>query len=175
MTRGESADDEFWDVVFEASWRHHMGEPVGEMAFPSEEAASGQVGEPGVLTAAGGWCAPFDPHRVPVARSVPRAEADSVGRAAPEPVVPQLACGCPESILETGQHEQGCLVLEGGTLNHWSAYPELAARPPSCVIPSDAALADAFTPEDAPPPGEIEQRFRNALDRHREEAAGEPG
>jgi hypothetical protein len=50
------------------------------------------------LVAAGGWCAPFDPDYVPPA--------------CPQPSVPNLACGCPEAILETGQHEVGCTVLE---------------------------------------------------------------
>lgn len=110
MSRDENADDEFWDVVLEASWRHHMGEPVAEMAFPSEEAASAEVGEPGVLRAAGGWCAPFDPDRV--ARGKASVEPQVAAVVVDRPPVARLACGCPEAVLETGVHEPGCIVLD---------------------------------------------------------------
>jgi hypothetical protein len=113
VSGGDSADDEFWDLVLEATWRHHMGEPVGALSVPPEEAASGVIGEPGTLCAAGGWCAPFDPDRAArVEASVkPEATADVIPDR-PDALVPQLACGCPEAVLETGEHEPGCTVLD---------------------------------------------------------------
>jgi hypothetical protein len=54
---------------------------------------------PTQLVAAAGWCAPFDPNYV-----VPPPS---------QPEVPKLACGCPETMLETGRHEPDCLVIGG--------------------------------------------------------------
>lgn len=51
-----------------------------------------------VLTAAGGWCAPYDPDYEPPTPAPPK--------------VSRLACGCPEAMLETGRHEPGCTVLD---------------------------------------------------------------
>jgi hypothetical protein len=93
------ADDEFWEVALEVCWRHYLGEPAFVLSVPPEEAesASASVNEDGAgLTAAGGWCAPFDPDR--------GVEFDLA--------IPRLACGCPETVLETGTHEPGCTVLD---------------------------------------------------------------
>lgn len=130
-----SPDDEFWAVVFEAHWAHHLGQPFGMLAGekPSAEAST----PVGTLTAAAGWCAPYDPEAAVAGDTPATEEPDSfvatlvdsarqnlsnpgeaasavVLRAAGEPTLlpEQLDCGCSIEVLETGLHQPGCTVLD---------------------------------------------------------------
>lgn len=200
-----TAADEFWEVVFEANWAHYLGqsyavlvdhEPSTEATIPSGTliAAAGwcapydpeaapvvdtpTTDTPDPFMAAMVETAQRNLRQPGVAQSMVVPGDGQVLTASPEP----LACGCSVGVLETAMHEPGCTVLDVPLsdahtehLNHWTTHPEHVRRPPSCVIPSNASLATAFAPEDAPPPGEFEQRFRDALDRHSEDPGYEPG
>jgi hypothetical protein len=113
-------EDEFWDVALEAYWRHHLGLPFLALDLPNEPAKADSDGEPGLLTAAGGWCAPFDPEYTPPRR--PTVEVPPPVEVQRPPEVPRLACGCPETMLDTGRHQPDCLVVGAA----WAAAPLLA-------------------------------------------------
>lgn len=79
-------DDPFISALIETA-RRNIAPPGAALAVV-----------PVQLTAAGGWCAPYDPDYEPPTPAPPK--------------VPRLVCGCPEAMLETGRHEPGCTVLD---------------------------------------------------------------
>lgn len=78
--------DPFIDTLIETA-RRNIARPGAAIAVV-----------PVQLTAAVGWCAPHDPDYEPPTPAPPK--------------VPRLVCGCPEAMLEIGQHERGCTVLD---------------------------------------------------------------
>jgi hypothetical protein len=86
--------DPFIDALIEAA-RRNVDRPAAAIAVV-----------PTQFFTAGGWCAPYDPDRA----SRPNPALPSGVEY--ELAVPRLACGCTETVLETGTHEPGCTVLD---------------------------------------------------------------